>query len=1385
MPSSKLNAQEVDAYSDSGSTISLASCGSGGSGLTPKPPLDATSRSRSVKGRRSKVTQPPSPYASRQVTAKRHEAVNSTTRNLWLTSMKNGTGALSTNNTAMNTWAGPRPSYAKKRRPGSRTRNFSDVVEFSKTKSHSRSASLSNTEPHVFGGGPALKPAEDYYDEIIGLKKIINSLKEDNNLLSTKLHRVEEENIIKDRKMYDLLNSRKQPEDLRRTLTDKRGDTSAIVNSLKQKLHGVERTVKEKEAELSNLRRELKMTDIEELRIQSETYYQEVQRLQLAMLQMQQERINYTSSMTDLNISDELASARGKRPMSASQHRLLKDIEMLKAENKSLKKELISAVENQSKKSSRQSLNVDYADMSRAQLLHAIHELEMKLDEPRDRMKDSAREKDEKDEKKGSKKRKSQESEGKLGSLEETQAEMTEERDKLRQMIERLKEDRTHYRNVADDLRKQLKAKEEEVEDLHHRLSQTTPGTTDAGGPTTVSTVSGTVMRRKSSTTSTASQSSGRRKPVSARERDLQMEKEFEEFKQRHAAKVLQKQWRSYQGKKQDQLTKEQEKLQQEEAAKTLQREWKKHLKLKERASQDEVITDIQAAFRGHLARKDRLDRFHSDSMDSDDAIINVQSAMRGHLTRSRNREEPEDEWPGYKAPERINHEASDNADDDEDDIVIRRSSSYNKSPFSSKKRSKFTAYSASPSLSLPQPTPRTKSPPHPAPRTLKTPDSTPPSPAPRHKGRTAEVRPPESVSDNSVDSDDDNVVIGGSSLARKAQSQSMASSQTKQINKQNTRPEDKPETKEEPVESSSCIQSKMDQSREQVLSETDSDSDNELVVFGKAAARKETKESRKDKRDKYHLKLPEQQEEKDKSGLSNEITESALTNEKPSIALPNKIAESSLTNEKSSITLSNEMAEKSLTNGKPSITLSNEMAESSSTNDKPLIPSTNDNMSKTSGALARKNTPTLSLANRNQPNAPGLIRNKFFSGIGFSKTDKNTSKQKIPESKLLDNNNSNKENINETTKKKSDDNLEGVSLNDTMSHDQTTSPDHTTSLDSRLSNGHMIAHDIDVRHDHSSSHDLTLSNVQGELTDEETVRKEKPEKATQKKVKQREDDKHRKPDKTVQENGLTKDINPQRTIAEVSEESDNQLVASSHKSPKKTNSFKTSKSSKSSDGKREKNIHEIIDSDDDDDYNADADDGLIVSHAKGRSSSTNYGKSSAGQTGTRDSWSKKKTQTSGKMRKTSSRDLDDSEEESDDNAVVVTSKKRTESKQKDIVSSRSSFQSRASSPKRASLVDSLLSPKRTLRTSEDIRTTGRGSINDDDDDDDDDDDIVVGSWRKRTTKEQTSPKKDSLSSLWSDSSKQKKKSSSGLGFGSFEKFSSSRKRNSGLDELF
>lgn len=41
----------------------------------------------------------------------------------------------------------------------------------------------------------------------------------------------------------------------------------------------------------------------------------------------------------------------------------------------------------------------------------------------------------------------------KLAQLQEREVELLEEREKQREVIERLKEDRTHYRSVADDLR--------------------------------------------------------------------------------------------------------------------------------------------------------------------------------------------------------------------------------------------------------------------------------------------------------------------------------------------------------------------------------------------------------------------------------------------------------------------------------------------------------------------------------------------------------------------------------------------------------------------------------------------------------------------------------------------------------------------------------------------------------------------------------------------------------------------------------------------------------------------------------------------------------------------------------------------------------------------
>lgn len=62
---------------------------------------------------------------------------------------------------------------------------------------------------------------------------------------------------------------------------------------------------------------------------------------------------------------------------------------------------------------------------------------------------------------------------------------------------------------------------------------------------------------------------------MTAKERDETMEREFKEFQEKHAAKVLQKQWRTFKGNKNEQHIRDEA---QDKAAKTLQREWRKHV---------------------------------------------------------------------------------------------------------------------------------------------------------------------------------------------------------------------------------------------------------------------------------------------------------------------------------------------------------------------------------------------------------------------------------------------------------------------------------------------------------------------------------------------------------------------------------------------------------------------------------------------------------------------------------------------------------------------------------------------------------------------------------------------------------------------------------------
>ncbi|XP_044172152.1 trichohyalin-like isoform X3 [Acropora millepora] len=640
MPIPGVTVEDVDAYSDvsNGSTISVDSVASEDNERMPRPPTGGSKRSKSAQSQRSRVG------SQFKVSSKEH-APKPSARNLWITAMRNGTASLSTENRPMKTLAGSRATTSKLAKSGSRTQHFRDlvVIDNLKSRNHVRSASLSASEPQLMGAGPAYKPQEDYYDEVIELKKVINALKAENNIISTKLRRVEGENILKDRKMEDLLNQRKQPEDVRRTLTDKKGDTSAIVNSLKQKLHGVERTVKDKETELSQLKKTLKMTNIEELQIQSETYYQEIQRLQLVILEMQQAQVHDHFGKS----SPSFREHKGK-PSTMTLKRLADENDHLKAENRGLKKDLLSAIET-SADGSKVPLKADYADMSRGQLLAKIHELEEKILKPGEEKRKGSLYEEDKEE--GEKSRRSSSAssvakltEGpgrvqlkgstsqKLAQLQEREVELLEEREKQREVIERLKEDRAHYRLVADDLRMQLQFTQEELDTFRGEKGSVEN------------------QRRSSTASSTGSRKLSVKEVIRPPVDDDEdgMGSMLKEFQQKRAAKTLQREWRGYQGRKQRVMEEKEreEENRQNEAAATLQKNWRRH---RERAKEievkekEEAITEIQAALRGQAVRSKYIEKLDKELelTDRDDAVVAIQSAMRAHLSRKKHVEEP------------------------------------------------------------------------------------------------------------------------------------------------------------------------------------------------------------------------------------------------------------------------------------------------------------------------------------------------------------------------------------------------------------------------------------------------------------------------------------------------------------------------------------------------------------------------------------------------------------------------------------------------------------------------------------------------------------------------------------------------------------------------
>ncbi|KAG8014619.1 IQ domain-containing protein E [Nibea albiflora] len=98
---------------------------------------------------------------------------------------------------------------------------------------------------------------EDMYDEILRLKKSLQAQKSDNHQMKAKLRRLEEDNAKREKQIEELL------------------DPTKVLNGLKQRILKLEQQCREKENALSKLQSELRTTNLEELKITVETYYEE------------------------------------------------------------------------------------------------------------------------------------------------------------------------------------------------------------------------------------------------------------------------------------------------------------------------------------------------------------------------------------------------------------------------------------------------------------------------------------------------------------------------------------------------------------------------------------------------------------------------------------------------------------------------------------------------------------------------------------------------------------------------------------------------------------------------------------------------------------------------------------------------------------------------------------------------------------------------------------------------------------------------------------------------------------------------------------------------------------------------------------------------------
>ncbi|XP_053783198.1 IQ domain-containing protein E isoform X2 [Desmodus rotundus] len=412
-------------------------------------------------------------------------------------------------------------------------------------------------------GTPVYREKEDMYDEIIELKKSLHMQKSDADQLRTKLRRLEEENARKDRQIEQLLGPSRGP-DFVCTLADKRLDTSWVVSGLRQRVLKLEQQCKDRDSTISKLQADVKTTNLEEMRIAVETYYEEIYRLQTLLA-----RSETTGRKPP---AEKKPSFKRQRKLSSALLSLSRSVQELTEENQSLKEDLDRVLSSSPSASRRKG----YAEWSKPRLLRRVAELEkmvsaMEGPEPQALSASSSSPHPPPG---------NEDSESLRGAVRSLQGEREALQAQLRERdleVKQLLQAKADLEKVLEDLREGEKARREKEEALREEIQALTKKFQDLD----------TVKKEEEGgCTELTPEAQEQPRPPQPAGIPSQQHSEYEAS----GEDLPRPPCTCVEGRR-------------HAAARALQVRWKVYRRQKEKAMLDEAATVLQAAFRGHLAR--------------------------------------------------------------------------------------------------------------------------------------------------------------------------------------------------------------------------------------------------------------------------------------------------------------------------------------------------------------------------------------------------------------------------------------------------------------------------------------------------------------------------------------------------------------------------------------------------------------------------------------------------------------------------------------------------------------------------------------------------------------------------------------------------------------